>query len=62
MDILGLDAHRYHPMLLLALGKPVDDCRLALVPESGETTYWRDASHVHHVPKRSLEDVLIAKR
>lgn len=60
-EILGLDADRYHPALLLALGKPVEDCRVVALPESGETAYWRDEDKVHYVPKRSLAEVLLAK-
>ena len=49
------------PLMVIALGKPVEDVRLepASASPDGTLTYWRDAEGVHHVPKRSLEDVLL---
>lgn len=44
--------------LVIALGRPVekvviDEC------EGDSIKYWRDADAVHHVPKRSLADILL---
>lgn len=61
-EVTGLDPDRYVPALVLALGVPVEDCRLADVPEGGDVTYWRDGERVHHVPKRPLQEVLLAQR
>ena len=49
------------PLKVIALSKPVEDVRLepASASPDGTLTYWRDAEGVHHVPKRSLEDVLL---
>lgn len=49
------------PLMVIALGKPVEDVRLVPLAESpdGSTNYWRDAEAVHYVPKRALEDVLL---
>lgn len=58
-EVLGLNAERFQPDLVLALGKPIEDVRVVSVPKSGSTAYWRDAEGVHHVPKRALSDVLL---
>ena len=41
---------------VVALGRP--DETVVVEPFSDSVKYWRDADEVHHVPKRSLEDVL----
>lgn len=46
------------PVLVLALGRPIEDVRLVEVPEDGSIKYYRDEAGVHYVPKRSLQDVL----
>lgn len=45
--------------LLIALGRPAERVILEDMPANGSTAYWRDANEIHHVPKRSLDDVLI---
>ena len=50
---------RYEILLVLALGVPGETVVLEPMPASGNTAYWRDAQGVHHVPKRSLEDIII---
>ena len=47
--------------LVLGLGAAKETRVVANLPESGATTYWRDAEGVHHVPKRSLEDLILAR-
>lgn len=49
------------PLMVIALGRPAEEVRLEPLSASpdGSTSYWRDAADVHHVPKRSLEDVLL---
>jgi hypothetical protein len=49
---------RYEILLVLALGKPAETVVIELLAEDGEITYYRDEDDMHHVPKRSL-DVLI---
>jgi len=47
--------------LVLGLGVAKEKRVVAPMPENGATTYWRDAEGVHHVPKRSLEDLIAAR-
>lgn len=56
---LGIDVKRYSLDLVLALGKPKEEVVLVPVGESGDIKYYRDENHVHYVPKRSLEDILL---
>jgi len=46
--------------LVIALGKPAERVVIEPVPPSGDIRYWRDGAGVHHVPKRSLEEVVLA--
>lgn len=43
---------------VLALGKPRE---MVVMDElkDGDTKYWRDENQVHHVPKRSLEEIIL---
>jgi len=57
-ELLAVPGH-LEILLVIALGKPVEEVRVEPVPASGSIKYWRDPVGVHHVPKRSLEDVLL---
>lgn len=47
-----------HPMQLVAIGKPDD--RIVLEDATDDHwLYYRDENDVHHVPKRTLEEILI---
>ena len=46
-------------LLVLSLGKPIEEVKLELIDKSGDFKYWRDENQVHHVPKRSLDDIII---
>ncbi len=50
---------RYEILLVLALGKPKEQVVIEPLAENADIKYWRDASGVHHVPKRSLEEMII---
>jgi len=50
---------QYRILLVLALGKPVERVVTEPVGEDGEIKYYRDKERVHHVPKRSLEDLIV---
>ncbi len=47
-------------LMVLALGEPKGEVRLEALGPSSDIRYWRDESGVHHVPKRSLDDIIIA--
>ena len=49
----------YEIVVVLALGKPKEHIVIEPVPASGDIRYWRDAKETHHVPKRSLEELII---
>jgi nitroreductase len=57
-DILNLGEH-LKILLVLALGVPREEVVIEAVGEDGSIRYWRDGRGVHHVPKRSLQDIII---
>lgn len=50
---------RYDILLALALGKPKETVVLEEIGPDGDVKYYRDESGVHHVPKRSLEELIL---
>ena len=50
---------RYVILLVIALGKPKEKVVLETVGDDDQTNYWRDNEGVHHVPKRSLDNIII---
>ncbi len=46
-------------ILILALGKPVEQVVVEKVIDPEDIEYWRDEFEVHHVPKRALKDLII---
>jgi nitroreductase len=47
-------------LLVIALGSPREQVVIEDPPPGGDTRYWRDAAGVHHVPKRSLDELTVA--
>lgn len=56
---LGIDP-QYEILLVLALGRPVEQVFLESVGPEGDIRYWRDEEGGHHVPKRSLDEIVLA--
>ena len=50
---------RYEILLMLAIGKPAETVIIEPMPPDKNANYWRDEQSVHHVPKRSLEEVIL---
>lgn len=50
---------QYEILIAIALGKPKEIVVLEAVGADGDIRYWRDESGTHHVPKRSLEEVIV---
>lgn len=57
MDDIGLP-DKYEILLIIALGKPVEKIVIDEI-KVDDVKYWRDGDKVHHVPKRSLKDIII---
>lgn len=51
--------HRYEVILVIGLGKPIEKVLLEEVKDQGDIRYWRDEEGVHHVPKRSLDELIL---
>lgn len=49
------------PLLVISLGKSVEDVRIVEIEEGESTDYYRDEAGIHYVPKRKLDDVIITR-
>ncbi len=59
MKLLNIPS-QYEILYVLALGYPVEKVQIDDLDESGSTNYWRDENQVHHVPKRSLSEIIVS--
>jgi nitroreductase len=50
---------RYDILLIVALGKPAETVVLEDVGPDGDVGYYRDENDVHHVPKRTLDELIL---
>jgi len=50
---------QYEIQLVIALGVPLEKVVLEEMNTSGSVKYYRDEKMVHHVPKRSLEEIVL---
>jgi len=50
---------QYQILLVLALGKPKETVVIEPVGDAGSIKYWRDSDGTHHVPKRSLDQLIL---
>ncbi|HLB28196.1 MAG TPA: nitroreductase family protein [Dehalococcoidales bacterium] len=50
---------KYEIQLVISLGKPKEKVVLEPLGQERKTTYYRDAEQTHHVPKRSLDEIII---
>jgi len=57
-DALEIADH-YKILLVLALGTPKESIVIEPISSDGNCRYFRDDQGVHHVPKRSLNDIIV---
>jgi nitroreductase len=57
--VLGIP-RQYEILLVLAIGKPVENVLIEPI-SNNDVKYWRDEKSVHHVPKRTLDEIIIGR-
>jgi nitroreductase len=50
---------QYEVLLVIAVGKPREQAVIDELGPNGDIKYWRDSAGVHHVPKRSLQELIV---
>ena len=56
-ELLGLPEYN-QIVLVMALGKAIEQVVVEDVDETGNIKYYRDKQGIHHVPKRSLKELI----
>ncbi len=51
---------QFEVLLVLAIGKPVEEVVLETI-SNNDVKYWRDEKSVHHVPKRTLDEIILRR-
>ena len=59
METLKIPPH-YQILLVIAIGKPAEEVKMEGLRDDGTTAFYWDDQGVFHVPKRSLDDIIIA--
>ncbi len=49
-------------LLVIAIGEPAEQVVIDPLGEDGGIKYWRDEGGTHHVPKRSLESIILGEK
>jgi nitroreductase len=52
---------RFEVVQVLAVGKPKEVVSIDPLGPDGDIKYWRDENQVHHVPKRSLKEIIVGE-
>ncbi len=50
----------FEVLMVLALGVPAEEVLIEPLPSDGKIEYWRGTDGKHHVPKRGLDELLVA--
>jgi nitroreductase len=45
--------------LVIALGRPSEEVVIEDLDPGGDIRYWRDEKDIHHVPKRSVDELIV---
>lgn len=59
-EVLDLPG-RFEVLLVLALGVPAEEVLIEPLPSDGKIEYWRGTDGRHHVPKRSLDELIVGR-
>ncbi len=55
---LGINGS-YEILVVIAIGEPKENVEIEAASADGDIKYWRDDQSVHHVPKRSIDNIII---
>ena len=55
--VLGIP-EAYEILVIIALGEPAEEVTIEPLGPDGDIRYYRDANDTHHVPKRSLDEII----